>query len=111
MTYLPRDNDNETIPALRLRPQSAHVIDANNATSAQNTVSFNEDTRVISLYATEPVYIEFGDNTVVASSSSHYFPSGIYYDLAIGGDKTMHTPYIAVMAVSNNAQLYISEKV
>ena len=110
MTYLPRDNDNEIIPALRLNPIGAHAINATSS-SARNAIAFDDETRVISLYATGPVYVQCGDNTVMASSSNHYFPAGVYYDLAIGGDKTLHTPYIAVIAAESDCTVYISEKI
>jgi hypothetical protein len=110
MTYLPRDNDNEIIPALRLNPNGAHSIDAT-TTSTRNTTAFDNDTRVISLYATGAVYIQCGDNTVTTSTSDHYFPAGVYYDLAIGGDKTLHTPHIAVVAADSDCTVYISEKI
>ena len=109
MTTLPRDSDNTPIPALRLNPNGAHAIAASSI-SARNIVAFNPDTRVISLYTTTPVYIKFGDDTVEATSSDHYFPAGLYFDFAIGGDKTVHTPYVAVITQSGSGTVYVSEK-
>ena len=55
---------------------------------ARNSADFNSNTRVVSVYATEPVYIKFGDSSVTAAATDHYFPAGVYYDFAIGGDRT-----------------------
>ncbi len=109
MTTLPRDSDNTPIPALRLNPNGAHQINAT-STSARNTTAFDSDTRVVSVYATGAVYMKFGDNAVTATSSDHYFPNGLYFDFAIGGDKTLQTPHLAVLAVGGDCMVYISEK-
>lgn len=109
MTTLPRDSDNTPIPALRLKPSGAHSINAS-GTTARNATAFDTDTRVISVYSTTPIYMTFGDNTVTATASDHYFPAGLYFDYAIGGDKTLHTQHIAVLAESGTGTVYISEK-
>ena len=109
MTTLPRDNDNTPMPALRLNPNGAHDLAATDA-SARNTTAFDSDTRIISVYATGAVRIKFGDATVTATATDHYFPSGLYYDFAIGGGKTVHTPHIAVLAEDADCEVYISEK-
>lgn len=109
MTTLPRDRDNTPIPALRLNPNGAHTI-AVTSTAARNATAFDDDTRVISLYATDNIFIKFGDATVTATSSDHFFPAGLYYDIAIGGDKVMHATHISALAESGDCELYISEK-
>lgn len=109
MTTLPRDTDNTPIPALRLNPNGAHQINATD-TSSRNTAAFSSNTRVISLYATVPVRVQFGDDAVVATATSHYFPANIYYDFAIGGGKTMHSSHIAVLADDADGIVYLSEK-
>ncbi len=109
MTTLPRDTDNTPIPALRLNPNGAHIINAS-TTSARNSSAFDAETRVVSVFATAPIFIQFGDNTVEATTSDHYFPAGLYFDFAIGGDKTLHTPHLAVITQSGTGEVYISEK-
>lgn len=109
MTTLPRDSDNTPIPALRLNPNGAHQINATN-TSTRNIAAFDSDTRVISVYSTVPIRIQFGDNNVSATTSSHFFPGNIYYDFAIGGGKTVHSKHIALIADSSDGIVYISEK-
>jgi len=108
-TILPLDSDNNPIPAIRLKQGAAHAIAASD-TSTRNSVAFDGDTKVVSLYATEPVYIKFGDETVTATTADHYYPSGIYYDFSIGGDKVPHYTHIAVLRVSADGAVYVSEK-
>jgi hypothetical protein len=110
-TLLPKDADNNTIPALRLRKNGAHSI-AVGATSARNTTAFNDSTKVISLYASVPVYLNFGDSSVTATGSDHYFPSGVYYDIALSGGagKGSHHDYVAVLRAEEDGTVYISEK-
>lgn len=108
-TLLSKDANNVPLPALRLNNDCAHQIDVSE-TSMINTIAFNPQTRVISLYATGPIYIRFGSSSVTAAASDHYFPEGIYYDIAIGGDDTAQFPHIAAIAASYNCKLFISEK-
>lgn len=108
-TILPTDADNHVIPAVRLKQDGAHTI-ASTAASARNTAAFHQDTRIISLFATEDVYIRFGDDNVTATGSDHYFPKNIYYDIAIGGGKVPHYTHIAVLQVNTGGMVYISEK-
>lgn len=110
-TLLPKDADNNTIPALRLVDGGAYSL-AITATPIRNTTPFDDDTKVIGLYATTPVYIKFGDNGVTATTSDHYFPANTYYDIAISGGtgKGPHDAYMSVLRVSDDGTLYISEK-
>lgn len=111
-TLLPKDADNNVIPALRIRSGGAHTIATSTASSSQNATAFSDETKVISLYATEAVFIAFGDNAVNATTSDHYFPAGVYYDIAISGGsgKSSQDLYIAALAESADGVLYISEK-
>ena len=108
-TLLPKDTNNVPLPALRLRNDCAHTISVS-ATSTRNTSAFDSQTRIVSLYATGPVYLRFGDSSVSATTSDHYFPEGVYYDVSIGGDKTAQFSHVAVLAASYDCQFYISEK-
>lgn len=85
-TLLPLDDDSHPISAMRLRPGGAHTITAA-ATSARNTAAFDADTRIVSLYASVPVYIRFG------------------------GGRTGHYTHLAVLrAGGTDGPVYISEK-
>ncbi len=111
-TLLPKDADNNVIPALRLRSSGgAHTIAAS-GTSARNSTAFASGTKVVSVYATGGVYLNFGGASVAATTASHYFPQGIYYDFAIsGGDaKGPHNTHLAVLAADGDCTVYISEK-
>ncbi len=109
-TFLPQDADNNVIPALRLRSGAgAHSITASGS-SARNSTAFHADTRVVSVYATVPVYLNFGDSGVTAAASNHYFPEGVYYDFSVGGAPASHFTHVAVLQVSGGGTVYISEK-
>lgn len=109
-TKLPLDVNDNPIPALRLKNGGAHVV-VSGSSSARNSVAFDSDTRVVSLYASEPVYVAFGDSSVTASASDHYFPAGLYYDVSLGGDGAPHATHIAVLQVSAAGSVYVSEKI
>lgn len=110
-TLLPKDADNNIIPALRLRDSGAHSLNVGVA-ATRNIVAFNDETKIISIYATAPVFLKFGDNTVVATTSDHYFPGGVYYDIAItgGAGKGAHNAYVSAIRAEEDCTLYISEK-
>jgi hypothetical protein len=109
-TILPIDSNNHPIPAVRLKPSGAHTLTAA-ATTSRNSVAFAADTKLVSLYATGPVYVKFGGASVTATTSDHYFPSGVYYDFSIGGGNVPHYTHVAVLRVgSSDCMLYVSEK-
>ena len=108
-TKLPLDTNDNPIPALRLKDSGAHVI-STSVVSARNTTAFDADTRVLSVYATQDVYLKFGDSSVTATTSDHFFPAGVYYDVAIGGDGTGHATHLAALRVADDGSVYISEK-
>jgi len=109
-TFLPQDSNDNPIPVLSLKPSGAHEISATTGGSSLNSVAFDATTRVISIYAEEAVFVNFGDATANATATDHYFPAGVYYDFALGGDKTAHNTHVAVRSVSTNGKVYISEK-
>ncbi len=108
-TLMPTDINDNAIPALRLRASGAHAIAAG-AASARNTAAFNAETRVVSLYATVPVFVKFGNSAVTATASDHYYPAGLYYDFALGGDQSGHYTHVAVLRASPDGTVYVSEK-
>mgnify|MGYP003669811667 CR=1 FL=1 len=54
--------------------------------------------------------MRFGAADVVATSSDHYFPEGVYYDFSIGGNNTGHFTHLAVIRASYDCDVHISEK-
>lgn len=111
MTYLPLDLNENVIPALRLKTSGgAHSIAASTS-SARNATAFNAATRVVSVYATGPVYLRFGGSSVTAANTDHYYPTGVYYDFALGGDKIAFFTHLAVLrAGDTDCVVYVSEK-
>ena len=109
-TFLPLDENSNPVPALRLAPGGAHSIAATSGGSARNSSAFGSGTKIVSLYATGPVYVRFGDGTVTAATTDHYYPSGIYYDFATGGGRAAQYGYVAVRAVQSDCTVYVSEK-
>lgn len=108
--YLPKDIDNAPIPAVRLKTGGADSVSAVTASSTRTASAFDTDTRLVSLYATQDMYINFGDPTVTAATTDHFFPKGVYYNFAIGGDKVTQYTHIAARAVTTAGTVYISEK-
>lgn len=107
-TLMPTDDNNNPIPALRLT--TSHSIAAT-ATTARNATAFAADTQIISICPTVPVFVKCGSSTVTATNADHYFPAGLYYDIAIGGDGQKQTTHIAVLrAETTDGVVYISEK-
>lgn len=108
-TLMPVDANDLPLPVLRLRAGSAHHI-AVTATSVRNTTAFNTDTRVLSLYATTPMYVRFGINTAVATSADHFIPADTLMDFSIAGDDKQTFTHIAAIRVTSDGTLHISEK-
>ncbi|PCJ97818.1 MAG: hypothetical protein COA45_09020 [Zetaproteobacteria bacterium] len=108
-TLLPQDQNDNPIPALRMKSGGAHNITVG-ASSTRNPTPFNAQTRVISLYTDAAAYIAFGDASVIATTNDHFFPAGIYYDVAIGGDQSAHYTHAAILQVSGSGTMHISEK-
>lgn len=109
MTLLPIDSNSNPIPALRFKDGGAHHI-AVSGSAASNTNAFNDKTSVVSIYATVPVYLKFGDAGVTATGTDHYFPAGVYYDVAIGDDNNGRYSHVSVLRVEQDGDLYITEK-
>jgi len=105
-TLLPQDSDNNPIPALCLKSGGAHTLSVTSVATLNDT-AFDDETRVISVYANVAVYIAFGDNTVVASSMDHYFPAGMYYDFSIGGGLSAHHTHLSVLAGDTDGLVFV----
>lgn len=108
-TILPQDSNDNPIPALRMKNEGAHQITIG-PSSSRNSTALNDHTQIISIYSDVAVYLAFGDSSVTATTSDHFFPAGVYYDVSIGGDKSAHYTHIAALQVSSAGTLYISEK-
>lgn len=108
-TLLPTDLNNNPIPVMRLRPGYAQSV-AVTASSARNATAFDSLTRVIGIYATVPMFVRLGGNTVTAAATDHYLPADTYMDISVAGSTTQSYAYIAAIRSSSDGTLYISEK-
>lgn len=108
-TILPTDENNTPIPALRLRDGGAHKLTVT-GTSVRNAVAFDSGTRVVSVYATGPVYLRSGGVSITATVTDHYLPANIYMDIAIGGEEAAQSTYIAALRAEGDCVVYISER-
>lgn len=105
---LPLDAGGNPIPAVAIRPGGSHNITAGSATGT-NTTPFRDDTVIVSVFVDgdDGVFMEFGDSSVEATSSSHFFPGKIYYDFAL---KKGWTHVAVLRADATDQEVYISEK-
>ena len=107
MVDIPYSENGVPLPAVSLKKGAgAHSIAAT-ASSARNSTAFLSSTIILSVYATENVFIEFGNDAVTASSSNHFFPKGMYYDFHL----PRGTTHLAVISDGTDGTVYISEKV
>jgi hypothetical protein len=110
-TRMPRDDNSQSIPVLRFRTGGAQQL----STSAVATRSsaFSGGTRVITLVCTVASFFESGGSSVTATTSSHYIPAGVPFDMALGSDMSdtdgYHT-HISVILASGTGTAYISER-
>lgn len=112
-SLMPKDAAGETIPVLGFMPGAgAHSVSVT-ASSARNSVAFDADTRVVTIYATVGCHIEQGAAAVVSTTSRHFIPAGAYLDIDVGGGGQPGHRYIAVIKASgeSDGMLYISERV
>lgn len=104
---MPKDKNSSPIPILSYtRGSGTHKI-TTSGTSARNATPFV--TTVVSIFATEDCYIEIGDNTVVATTSRHFIPKGIYLDIDLSDGNAVGT-YIAAIQSTAGGTLHISER-
>ena len=107
-TSMPRDDDGAPLPVLRLPPGGSHSL----AVSATGTRlgPFPPGTRVIGIYADQPMRVRTGDATVQASAADHFLPDGVYLDLGLGSAKTGYHTHLAAVAAAGAGTLHVSEK-
>lgn len=111
MSRQPRDDANYPIPLLsyRLNGGQALVVDAVPVLSSR----FAASVRVVSLYTTADCFFEIGDANVQANTSnSHFLPSGIYIDAALGSEVNAadNAKYISTISAGSAGILYVSER-
>lgn len=111
MSKQPRDDGNDPIPVLGLRPnrglQVPYTASSNTSPQISNSV------RVVTLFATQDCFVEIGDSGVEANTSnSHFLAGSIPYDISLGAetDPAENDKYVAVIQAQTAGTLYISER-
>ena len=111
MSKQPRDDGNDPIPVLGLRPNSGYQVP--HTTSSNTSPAISNSIRVVSLYSTTDCFIETGNSSVSANqSNSHFLPSGFIYDISLGAETiaSANDRYVAVISATSPGILYISER-
>ena len=111
-TRMPRDDNSQSIPVLRFRRSGAQHLNITSGTYTRSAM-FPTGTRIITVVCTVDSYFETGNSSVVASSSSHFIPAGVPYDMALGSDMATiddYHNYISVIAASGSGVAHISER-
>ena len=109
MSRQPKDDNNNPIPILPYKPGGGQKV----AVGAGSLRSTGITTQAMTLHATANCFVEVGDATVVASTTtSHYLPELQTYDIGTGilfGE--VDTVFVAVRrADAIDGDLYISER-
>jgi hypothetical protein len=110
-TRMPRDDNSQSIPVLRFRTGGAQQSSIDSSTPV--SVSLPGGTRVITLLCSVNAYFETGLAGVSATTSSHYIPAGLPFDMALGSDLSDTDGYhttVSILAVSTSGTAYISER-
>jgi len=111
MSKQPRDDGNDPIPVLGLRPNGGYQVPFNAVSNTSPAIAGS--IRVVSLYATQDCFIETGNSGVSANQiNSHFLPSGFIYDISLGAetDPVNNDKYVAVIQSLASGTLYISER-
>lgn len=107
-TFLPRDDDREPIPALRLKPDGAQTLTLG-STSMRTATPFDARTRVIAVYASSPAFVRTGGPSVAASDSDHYLPAAVYLYFSLGDERTGAHSHLAAIGAEGDGTLHLSE--
>ena len=111
MSKQPRDDANAPIPVLGLRPSGGQSVSIS-GTSARST-QISSSVRVITLFSDTDCFIESGDSSVTASTStSHFLPASTLFDLSLGSETNASdgNKFIAAITSSGTGTLRISER-
>ena len=111
MSKQPRDDGNEPIPVLALRPGGGQQIAIEGSSNRSSQISAS--VRVVTLFSTVDAFIEIGDSTVSANdSTSHFLPAQIPYDISLGAEtrSSDNSRYVAVIQSASSGTLHLSER-
>jgi hypothetical protein len=111
MSKQPRDDGNEAIPVLALRPNRGLQVPFTDTSNTSPQIS--SSVRVVTLFATQDCFIEIGGSGVEANTSnSHFLSSSIPFDISLGAETNPadNDKFVAVIQASNPGTLHISER-
>lgn len=106
----PTDSKGNPIPVLSIKPSSGQKI-TTGAVSARNATALPSTTKVVSIYATQDAFIELGNSTVVATTSSFFLPRGVLLNVCINDGDDVAFTHIAAIQDTAAGSVYISERV
>ena len=85
MSKQPRDDANAPIPVLGLRPSGGQSVSISDSSARYSQITAS--VRGVTLFSDSDCFIETGDSTVTASTStSHFLPSLIPFDISLGSE-------------------------
>ena len=111
MSKQPRDDGNDPIPVLGLRP--GRGLQVPYTASSNTSPAISSSVRVVTLFATTDCFIETGASSVAATTTtSHFLPASVPYDISLGAetDPSENDKYVAVIQSASGGTLYISER-
>ena len=111
MSKQPRDDGNDPIPVLGLRPNRGLQVPF--TASSNTSPEISSSVRVVTLYSTQDCFIEIGNSAVEASTTtSHFLAGSLPYDISLGAetDPSENSKFVAVIQDSTSGKLYISER-
>ena len=111
MSKQPRDDANAPIPVLGLRPSGGQSVSI--SSSSARSTELNSHIRVVTLFSDTDCFIETGDSSVTASTStSHFLPASTLFDLSLGSETNASDgdKFIAAITSSGTGTLRISER-
>ena len=112
MSKQPRDDANDPIPVLGLRPNGGHPVPFTTG-SSNTSPQISASVRVVTLYADQDAFIETGSSSVSANqTTSHFLPSSVPYDISLGAetDPLDNDRFVAIIGSTAAGKLYISER-
>lgn len=113
MSQQPKDNANEPIPVLGLRPNGGYQVPFTAAT-ANTSPRISNSVRVVTLYSTVDAFIETAETDSVSANStnSHFLPATVPYDISLGPEVVSENNdrFVAVIGSTSSGVLYISER-
>ena len=112
MSKQPRDDANDPIPVLGLRPNGGHQVPFTTG-SSNTSPQISETISVISVFSTKDCFIQTGSSDVTCTTSNgHFLPASTLIDLALGGGALVRDfdKFICVIGSEEAGTLFVSER-